>query len=77
MKLKDFYNVTSVKQGDVFAVIITCYIDPFGNMKFYRCPYPPQLADGIPQGSYYGSQKDNIHLQDLFPTIRDYLELDQ
>ena len=71
--LKNFYTATSAEPGDVFACVVTCHVTPMGTLSFYRCEYPPDLYDGVPQGMFYGDNTDEVKLQDLFPTIRDHV----
>ena len=43
-----------LKHGDVMVVTVTVHIvERDGDLFFrmYRCDYPPQMHDGIPQGS--------------------------
>ena len=66
MPIKNFYTATSAKPGDIFVCVVTCYIGPTG-YKLYRCEYPPQLIDGVPQG---GKLFNTDHLvSHLFPIV--------
>lgn len=57
--------------GDVLVVTVALHIikckDGY-TFRAYRCDYPPQKADGIPQGNRLGTFEGEV-MQELFPVV--------
>lgn len=61
-----------LKAGDVMAVVVTLHVIKRGDgltFRVYRCGYPPQVAEGIPQGSRVSPVHDREIMQGLFPVV--------
>ena len=65
-KIKNFYTANTAEPGDVFICVVTCHISPMG-YKLYRCAYPPQTYDDIPQGE--GMYDTSEVVRQLFPIV--------
>ena len=65
-KIKNFYTANTAEPGDVFVCVVTCHIDERG-YKLYRCEYPPDLYDSIPQGE--GMSDTSEVVKRLFPIV--------
>jgi len=56
--------------GKVMAVVVTCHVIKRGGKcyyRLYRCSYPPDEHEGIPQGSRIGDVEAIV--EQLFPVI--------
>ena len=76
MPLKNPYTITpgEIRIGDSFDVVVICHLMSAHELRFYRAQYQPeQSSDGVPQGAYMGTQRDRLHLGNLFPTISNHL----
>lgn len=60
-----------VQEGNlVMAVVVTCHVVKRGGKTFYRlyrCGYPAQEHDGVPQGSRIAGEK--AVAEQLFPVV--------
>ena len=65
-KIKNFYTANTVEPGDVFVCVVTCHITEMG-YKLYRCAWPPQIYDNVPQGE--GMYDTGEIVQQLFPIV--------
>jgi len=50
----------------VMAVVVTCHVTERG-YRLYRCPYPPEECEGVPQGDRIGEEE--AVMQQLFPVV--------
>lgn len=74
-RIVDFYNVRpdELEPGDVMVCTVTLHIthwqDANGNpcYRVYRCAYPPQTSDGIPQGGALSAPEAQGVALALFP----------
>ncbi len=66
MTIKDFYTATTAEPGDIFVCVVTCHISEMG-YKLYRCEFPPDMYEGIPQGGAI-DVTDNL-VKHLFPIV--------
>ena len=72
-----FYNVSpdDLKCGDVLVCTVTLHVgwhmDSEGKPMYrvYRCDYPPQVSDGIPQGANLGAFQQQV-AEALFPVVQ-------
>ena len=57
--------------GKVMVVTVTCHVTRVGDRvvyRLYRCDYPPDTSEGIPQGSRIGGDEEAI-VEQLFPVV--------
>ena len=57
--------------GDVLVVTVALHVLERGEeriFRMYRCAYPPEEADGIPQGERVLTHEEEI-VQELFPVV--------
>jgi hypothetical protein len=77
MQIKDFYNVRpdELEPGDVLVCTVTLHVsyrrDGDGKPMFrmYRAGYPPQVSEGIPQGSRLSPLGEKTVAYELFPVV--------
>lgn len=81
MPLKNFYTLRPIdfKPGDILACTVTLHFmhtRPDGTPVFrmYRCAYPPQTVDEIPQGEGIVNNKMEV-AETLFPVAASAIEL--
>lgn len=66
--IKNFYTANTAEPGDVFICVVTCHISEIG-YKLYRCAWPPQLSNDIPQGAAMYDTSEVI--KQIFPIVSD------
>lgn len=60
-----------LEPGDVMVVTVTLHVVKRGDglvFRIYRCGYPPQVHEGVPQGSRIGVHEWEV-AQELFPVV--------
>lgn len=62
-----------LNSGNVMAVTVTLHVQRTAHglvFRMYRCGYPPQTHDGIPQGSRIGPpEQEQVVMETLFPVV--------
>lgn len=61
-----------LRHGDVLVVTVALHVMERGDeriFRVYRCDYPPQVADGIPQGSRVSVIHEKVVADALFPVV--------
>ena len=66
MTIKNFYTDNTAEPGDIFICVVTCHISEMG-YKLYRCEFPPEMYEGIPQGSAMNDTSETV--RQLFPIV--------
>ena len=64
-------HASDLKPGDVMAVVVTLHVVKCGDelaFRMYRCPYPAQEHEGIPQGDRIGCEEKKV-ARELFPVV--------
>ena len=76
-RIVNFYTVRpdELKPGDVLVATVVLHIVespgyPGLRGRVYRCGYPPETYDGIPQGTHLGCKETDEVINALFPVAR-------
>jgi len=64
--IKNFYTANTAEPGDIFVCVVTCHISEMG-YKLYRCNWPPQTSDDVPQGNAMYDTHETV--KQLFPIV--------
>ena len=75
-QIKNFYNIRpdELEPGVVLVATVTLHITRSHGGKplyrVYRCGYPPETSEGIPQGASLPPEHARTVMQALFPVVR-------
>ena len=75
-KIVNFYTATpdQIDDGDVMVATVTCHIvrtldDCKPVYRIYRCAYPPDEYEGIPQGMALPPEQAEMVMRAIFPVV--------
>lgn len=63
-------RANELRTGDIMVAVVTCHVTKRGNglvYRLYRCPYPPETHEGIPQGNRIIDEEPVM--RQLFPVV--------